>query len=235
MRILVVEDETMVARQLCRLIREVVGNRLQDIHHVHSLTDAREYLTSNSIDVLFLDLNLSGEDGFDLLSDMVAAPFQTIVASANTDQALRSFEYGVIDFVAKPFRKERLANALAKIQGQQDDSDAGRGSARYLGVRYLGDTQLIQTETITHILTTGRYSELFLIDGSSRLHEKKLKELLQILPDEFQQIHKSCLTNLNFVSKIFSHPGSKYELSTTTESLLPVGRKYLASLRKRMG
>jgi two-component system response regulator LytT len=234
MRILVVEDETMVARQLCRLIREVMKNRLQNLHHVYSLADAKDYLDSNSIDVLFLDLNLSGEDGFDLLSDMIAAPFQTIVASANTDQALRSYEYGVIDFVPKPFKKERLENALAKIQDPQDDGDAGRGSAKYVGVRYLGDTQLIQTETITHIQAAGKYSELFLIDGSSRLHEKKLKELLQILPAEFQQIHKSCLTNLNFVSKIFSHPGSRYELSTTNELMLPVGRKYLASLRKRI-
>jgi two-component system response regulator LytT len=234
MRILVVEDETMVARQLCRLIREIVKSRLQSLHHVYSLADAKEYLNSNSIDVLFLDLNLSGEDGFDLLSDMIAAPFQTIIASANIDQALRSYEYGVIDFVPKPFKKERLENALAKIQDPQVNSDAGRGSAKYLGVRYLGNTQLIQTETITHIQAAGKYSELFLIDDSSRLHEKKLKELLQILPPEFQQIHKSCLANLNFVSKIFSHPGSRYELSTTNELMLPVGRKYLASLRKRM-
>ena len=183
MRVLVVEDETMVARQLCRLIREALGNRLRELQHVYSLNEAKTYLGDNAIDVLFLDLNLSGEDGFDLLSDMVAAPFQTIVASANIDQALRSYEYGVIDFVAKPFKIERIKKALDKVDGSSEDTESGAGNTKYLGVRYLGKTQLIQVETITHIQAAGRYSELSLIDGNTRLHERKLKELLLTLPD----------------------------------------------------
>ena len=90
-------------------------------------------------------------------------------------------------------------------------------------------------ETITHIQAAGRCSELTLIDGKTRLHEKKLKELLLILPDQFHQIHKSYLTNLHFAAGISSQPGSKYELHTTNNVVLPIGRKYLASLRQRLG
>ena len=233
MRILVVEDETMVARQLCRLITEVLKNQLESIEHVYSLSEAKTYLDSNVIDVLFLDLNLSGEDGFELLSNMVAAPFQTIIASANIDQALRSYEYGVADFVAKPFKIERIAKALAKITSSSEDTEAGGGNARYLGVRYLGKTHLIQTEIIVHIQAAGRYSELYLEDGKTRLHEKKLKELLLILPLQFHRIHKSYIANLNLANSIASQPGSKYELLTIGEKL-PIGRKYLASLRERL-
>jgi two-component system response regulator LytT len=234
MRILVVEDETMVARQLCRLIREALGNTLTELQHVYSLSEAKTYLDKNAIDLLFLDLNLSGDSGFDLLSEMIAAPFQTIVASANIDQALRAFEYGVIDFVPKPFKIERIRKALERARGHVLATEAGVGSAKYLGVRYLGKTQLIQVDTITHIEAAGRYSELVLKDNRTRLHEKKLKELLRVLPNQFQQIHKSYLANLSFAADISSHPGSKYELRCTTDVVLPIGRKYLASLRQRL-
>ena len=101
MNILVVEDEIMAARHLCRVLREILQEKIQSLHHVDTLDDAQQYLQSHGIDLLFLDLNLSGEDGFELLSDVVSSNFQTIIVSGNIDQALRSYEYGVLDFVPK--------------------------------------------------------------------------------------------------------------------------------------
>ncbi len=233
MRILVVEDETMVARQLCRILGEILKDRLHCIDHCDSLPEAQLYLHKNTIDLLFLDLNLSGEDGFDLLSTMVTAPFQTIVASANVDKALRSYEYGVLDFIPKPFNVERIKKALAKISYHAEDN-IGAGSAKYLSVKYLGAAQLILTDTITHIRADGRYSELNLGDNMTRLHEKKLKELMHILPENFHRIHKSYLVNLDFALNISSHSGSKYELVLVNHEKLPIGRTYLAKLRSRV-
>ncbi len=70
---------------------------------------------STPIDVLFLDLNLNGKDGFDLLKTSVSGAFHVIIISAHTEQALKAFEYGVLDFVGKPFNKERLARALDRV------------------------------------------------------------------------------------------------------------------------
>ena len=79
MHILVVEDETMVARKLCRMIREILQERIQSLHQVDSLEDAESHLENHTIDLLFLDLNLSGEDGFDLLSTFVASNFKRLL------------------------------------------------------------------------------------------------------------------------------------------------------------
>ena len=233
MRILVVEDETMVARQLCRIIGEILIDRPHSINHCFSLSEAQLYLDQNAIDLLFLDLNLSGEDGFELLSTMVTAPFHTIVASANVDKALRSYEYGVLDFVPKPFNVKRIEKALTKICSHSEGNVAA-GSAKYLGVKYLGKTQLIATDTITHIRADGRYSVLNLGDNITRLHEKNLKELMLILPEKFHRIHKSYLVNLDFALNISSQPGSKYELVLANHEELPIGRTYLSKLKARV-
>ena len=234
MHILVVEDETMVARKLCRMIREILQERIQSLHQVDSLEDAESHLENHTIDLLFLDLNLSGEDGFDLLSTFVASNFQTIIVSGNIDQALRSYEYGVIDFVPKPFTAARLSQALNKLWPSEEQTEAGTGKAKFLGVRSLGKTLLVPVADITHIRAAERYSELVLSNGKTHLHEKKLKQLLSILPDNFQRLHKSHMVNLEFAKNIVSYPGSKYELCLHDETYLSIGRKYLPYLRKRL-
>jgi DNA-binding LytR/AlgR family response regulator len=235
MKLLVVEDEVMVARHLCRLIRDILGDQIESLEHLESLEEAECYLSDHSIDVLFLDLNLSGDDGFDLLPDVVSRAFQTIIVSANTDQALRSYEYGVIDFVAKPFNAARLQQALNKLSTKAQDAEAGGGHAKLLGVRYVGKTLLIPVQDISHIKASGRYSEITSADQPVRLHEKKLKELLLILPEPFQRIHKSYIVNLDEAESIVAHPGSKYELCLKGGISVPIGRTYISSLRRRLG
>ena len=109
MRILIVEDEPLLAGRLERLCREILGSRLETVRIATEFDEASARLAESPIDVLLLDLNLGGADGMDLLKASVAGSFHTIIVSANTEQALRAFEFGVIDFVAKPCMKDRLA------------------------------------------------------------------------------------------------------------------------------
>ena len=73
-----------------------------------NLDDAEEHLVENEVDVLLLDLNLQGHDGFELLKNQVAKAFHTVVISAYGEKALEAFDYGVLDFIEKPFEAERL-------------------------------------------------------------------------------------------------------------------------------
>lgn len=234
MRILIVEDETMVARNLSRLIREIGAWPIESLDHAYSLDEAEQHLKTQVVDLLFLDLNLSGEDGFDLLSGLVARPFQTIIVSANIDQALRAFEYGVIDFVAKPFKPTRLAQALNRLNNKGDATEAGKGNAKLLGIKISGKIKLVAVEDITFIRAAGRYSELVLKDGTTSIHEKNLTQLVMILPEQFQRIHKSHIVNLALARNILSNPGSKYELMLDEGTILPVGRVYIGHLKKRL-
>ena len=74
MRVLIVEDEPIIARRIERLTREILGERLTHLKAIRDLHEARAHLFSTPIDVLFLDLNLNGKDGFDLLKTSVPGP-----------------------------------------------------------------------------------------------------------------------------------------------------------------
>ena len=108
MKVLIVEDEPPIAGYIEKITRNILREKLSSIYQVHNRKKATEYMRSNSVDLCLLDLNLNGEDGFDLLQQVMAGSFQTIIISASVNRALEAFEYGVLDYIPKPFTEERL-------------------------------------------------------------------------------------------------------------------------------
>ena len=117
MKLLVVEDEPLVAQRWAGFCREILADGLDKLHVAAIQAEAGAWLAENPVDPALLDLNLEGQDGMELLKRSVASSFHTIIVSANTDRALEAFQYGVLDFVPKPFSRERLARALARSRG----------------------------------------------------------------------------------------------------------------------
>jgi two-component system response regulator LytT len=114
MRVLIVEDEQMVARRLERLLRQVLGAQLSAVRIASDLDSACVALAEDPDALLLLDLNLGGADGFELLRRARAQGHRTIVVSANFERALEAFELGVLDFIPKPFNADRLRLALRR-------------------------------------------------------------------------------------------------------------------------
>ncbi len=227
MRILCVEDERMVARHIASLVEVILVDVEHHIDFAEDISTANEFLQTNNIDLLLLDLNLYGEDGFTLLSKLSAQNFNTVIISANTDKALKAFEYGVIDFVPKPFDQARLEQAFIRVK---DNRTAGLG-ARYLWVKRAGQLQKVVVADIHFIKGAGSYSELYLHDGSILLHDKNLEKLLASLPASFIRIHKSYIVDQTKIAKINSYPGSKYQACLEGNTVLPIGRKIVAKLK----
>jgi len=232
MRVLIVEDEPLVAQRLERFCREILGARLTRVRVAPGFDAGEACLGEHAVDLLLLDLNLDGRDGMTLLQTAVAGSFHTVIVSANIDQALRAFEYGVVDFVPKPFTRERLARALERAVGP----DAGpAGSTRYLAVKKHGRVEAIRLEEVAHIHGAGNYSELVLRDGRRELHDKSLERLAAVLTGEFTRIHKSHLVRFDDVVALHAHEGSHYEAELRDGSRLPVGRSRYKELRARLG
>ena len=235
MRILIVEDEEMTARRLKRLVTEIVDNQTTALECLATLEEAKSYVANHAIDLLFIDLNLNGEDGFELLASLTGGDIPTIIVSANTDQALKSYDYGVLDFVAKPFSKERLEKAIGRFRNRNGlNPQAGRGSNEYIQIRYGTKKRLLQANDIACIEGANKYSEIHLLDGVSYLHENALKHLLLELRSNFQRVHKSYIVNMDVVYQLDAYPGGKYQLTLKNGRKLPVGRTYLPHLQQRL-
>ena len=82
MRILIVEDEPLLAQRLERFCREILGDRLESVRVATMFAEASARLDESPIDLLLLDLNLHGRDGMQLLATSVAGSFHTIIVSA---------------------------------------------------------------------------------------------------------------------------------------------------------
>ena len=211
MRIAIVEDEAIVARRLERMVREIVGSA-ESIEVAPTFNAALDVIR-RPLDLLFLDLNLSGRDGFALLEEAAASSFQTVIVSAHHDQALRAFDYGVTDFVAKPWSAERLRMAIERATTVQ--------KARKLVIRKGRELRTIEVTQLLYVRGADDYSELHLDDGSIHLHEKSLTALEAMLPDGFVRVHRSYIVNLARGRGLRSSA-----LVLEDESVIPVGRVY---------
>jgi two-component system response regulator LytT len=229
--VLIVEDEPAIAERIRRQLGEVLSDKLERVKWLNNIDDAREYIAERSIDLLLLDLNLYGEDGFDLLKELSAASFHTIIISAHADRAITAFDYGVLDFIAKPFTRERLEQGLNRML---DVNLRHAYGTRFLSVRQAGRIQLIEVEKVDYVVANGHYSDL-MIDGKARLHDKSIEKLLALLPPSFERIHRSYLVNMNRVSELIVETGGRYFMRLKKGDLLPVGRSRFVTIKNRLG
>lgn len=232
MKIIIVEDEATVARRVATLTKEVVGNKLTSIAVKQTFYEAKSYIFEHSIDVLLLDLNLNGKDGFELLKLAVSGAFHTIVVSAYQERAIEAFEYGVLDFIGKPFTRKRLQQAFQRVMDAEKSRDY---LTKYLSIRNTGSLKIVAVENIWYIKGAGVYVEIFLKDGTVELHDKTLDRLMDILPNYFVRIHKSYIVNFDCVKMFHAENYNKITCELHQGTQLPVSRTRYKAIKDAYG
>ncbi len=234
--LLIVEDEPMAAQRLERFAREALGPKAGDSGFARSLQEAAKVaprLTEKSI--LFLDLNLFGADGFEILKINAQTPARTIVVSADQSRAIEAFAHGVVDFVAKPFTKERIAQAVGRALAGRDplappvEYIGGAGAKADAGVEFAPLSE------VAALHGADDYTEIELAGGRRLLTRKSLQDLETALGPDFFRIHRSHIVNKAYVGKFLAFSGSRYQLTLTTGENVPVGRSRADDVRKWLG
>lgn len=230
MRILVIEDEASIQDRIIRLSKKVLGPQLKSIASCDSIEEGLSAIRSQVIDLLLLDLNLNGEDGFDVLREIVSQSFHTVVISAYPERAIEAYELGVIDFITKPFDEIRLKKAFDRVMGKTRN---GRDHfAKFLAVRKFGLIELIAIEEISYIQADGGYSQLHLSSNRREMHDKMLKDLCGLLPACFERIHKSFVVNMNQVKGITSKGSHKHYVVLKDDCEIPLSRSKYKELKE---
>ncbi len=229
MKILIVEDERPTAEDIKFIVVKLLGEKNVSVNIQNSLAGAELYLSEKPIDLLLLDLNLHGKNGYDLLKNFAAQSFHTIVVSANTDKAIEAFEYGVLDFIPKPYNEERFRQAFDRFDLK---SSNGGGGLKYLSVKKKGKVDLIPIENVKYFKGANVYVEIHQNDGTIELYNKTLDALCQLLPINFHRIHKSFIVPLTLISSIEIHVGGKYEVVLFNGEKLPLSRNYYKTLKE---
>jgi two-component system response regulator LytT len=229
-QILILEDEPVIARRIERMCQNYFSGRQLSVHHIDELDDALDYLSTHTVDLVLLDLNLNGQNGFSLLEASSAGAHYTIIISAHAERAIRAFEYGVLDFIAKPFNEERLALALARIDNVKWRSER---ALERVAVRGAHGLHLVELADVVYIKAAGHYCELIMKDGQTRLHDKNIDRLTSLMPGNFERIHRSYLLPLQQIDALLSEAGGKYGVRLHSGVELPVGRSRYQALKAR--
>jgi two-component system response regulator LytT len=227
MNVLIAEDEAPAARRLERLVRDRLGDRVTRIAVASTVEAARAARAASRIDLLLLDLNLNGADGFSLL-DTAVRPC-TIVVSANSSRAIDAFDHAVIDFVAKPVSAERLGLAIDRALDRTTARAPGQAS---LAVRSAGRIDLAPFAEIVALSGADDYVEVVLADGRRFLHDTRLNDLERRLPPGFVRVHRSHIANTAHLRAIRTLANRRRMLELAGGAQIPVSRRRLARIEQ---
>jgi len=228
MRILIVEDEPLIAEYIEELSQSILGDKIRSIKAIHSIEMAFYYLAEHSIDLCLLDLNLNGKNGYDILKKAVSGAFHTIIISAYTNQAVYAFEYGVLDFIPKPFDEERLEQAF---QIYFDRGKRNQLPTKCIAVKEGPKVKIIKVNQVQYFKAIDNYVEVVLKQGKKELLDKPLYRLLQILPSNFIQIHRSYIIDINQIASFGHSGGGLYQVKLQNSATLPLSREKYKELK----
>lgn len=209
MKALIIDDEPPARAVLRTLLAAHPG--VEIVGDAGTLGAARELLTRQAYDLVFLDIQLRGGTGFDLVPH-VRAGAAIVFVTAHDEHALRAFEVNALDYLLKPIKPERLADSLARVAhagGGAADAPAHPVPAKRLRI---DDTFYVRTDdgarflpltAIAAILSCENYSEIHLVAGDKLLVRQTLKSWEDTLPaPPFVRAHRQAIVNLNALTRI---------------------------------
>ncbi len=236
LRALVVDDELPALEELAWLLRQ--DDRIGSIRMASSGADALRALEGEAVDVVFCDINMPGLDGMDLAR--VIARFarrpQVVFVTAHDEHAVDAFSLDATDYVMKPVRPDRLAEAVRRVvagaSGDSDGPNAAEPEDETIPVELGGVTRFVSRSQIRYAQAQGDYARLHTETGSHlvRIPLSTLEERWG--PAGFVRIHRSTLVSMAHVKEVRMDRGRCTVVLGDTE--LQVSRRHTRQLRDRL-
>lgn len=236
---LIVDDERLARKELRSLL--AAHPEVSVVGEADSVAAALAVLEGERPDLVFLDIQLAGETGFDLLERAGAADFRTVFVTAFDAYAIRAFEVHALDYLLKPVNPARLKGAIDKLLS--GEPAPAPPSPRPLAIDdrvYLelgARSVFLKIDRVTHIVAAGDYTEVFTADGQKYLVEKPLREWEARLPEKFfARVHRNCIVNLEYVERVESWFNRSQQLFLRGRAEpLTVSRRHAARLKEKFG
>lgn len=233
---LVIDDEPLARMELRRLLQ--AHPQLEIVGEADTLNSARERLSQPDFDLIFLDIQLRGGTGFDLL-EYVPPGVQIIFVTAYDRYAVRAFEVNALDYLLKPVTAERLDETLSRLDTEPNRRTEPPPQELSMEDRVFVKsgtaTRFVRLTQIVAITSCENYTELQLADGQTLLALRTLKSWEEALPaNVFLRIHRQTIINLQHVTTIVRGDGDAVQFQFGPDlPELPASRRRLTELRQR--
>lgn len=225
MRALLVDDERLARRELRALL---AAHPIEVVGEADAVAPALAALAALAPDVMFLDIQLRGETGFDLLA-RAHRPCRVIFVTAHDQHALRAFDVNALDYLVKPVHPARLALALARLAAPSPVATTRLAPDDQVFIEERGRGQFIAVAAIRAIRAAGDYSEL-VGDGVALLSPRPLRDWEARLPErQFARVHRQAIVNLAHVDRVAAGAIWLHGLAEP----IPLSRRHAARVKAR--
>ena len=207
MKTVIIDDSRLARNELKRLLKEF--DNVQVIGEAASVDEAKEKLNELKPDLIFLDIQMPGKTGFDLLEELESVP-EVIFSTAYDKHALKAFEYNALDYLVKPVQKQRLAGAVSKVFDKVKKKEAleksgGEDTLTITDQVFVKDGErcwFVQLSDVRLFEVSGNYTTVY-FDNSKPMITRTLNYLESRLDDKtFFRANRQQIINLKWIERI---------------------------------
>jgi two-component system LytT family response regulator len=243
--VFIIDDEPPARAKLARFIAELEDFRV--VGEAATVEEGIAGVTSAVPDVVLLDIQLGTRSGFDVIDGLrsVVAPL-IVFTTAYSEYAVRAFEVQAVDYLLKPFDRDRFMRSVERVRGalaEPDHSDLeervrrllagipGRPTAsRQILVRESERAFFLAVDDIQRISAAGNYVEVHAAGKVHLVRESLTSFIAQLDPEEFIRVHRSHVVRLSFIAELRPMFHGDYELVLRDGQILALSRRYKALL-----
>lgn len=235
MKVILVDDEVVANEALTLIIKDFLPD-VEIVGVARSAFEARELIALHKPDLIFLDIEMPGEDGFDLLRSLTKIEFQIIFVTAYNQYAIQAFKFSAIDYLVKPVKIAELLDSVKRARALTERSEISdyrmlleniqSRKPSKIALNTSDGREYINVDDIIQIEGDVNYSRLMLTDKRVILASKTLKIFEEMLTGHgFFRTHKSSLVNLKYVKRILSRDGLTVEMADGSQAMLSLASK----------
>jgi DNA-binding LytR/AlgR family response regulator len=221
----IVEDLQVAADYLARCCEK--SGQIDVQAHFPNVPEALLYLNANSVDLLFLDVEMPGATGFDLLDQLAYFP-KVILTTSKSEYAYNAFEYNVTDFLKKPFTYQRFLESLQKLTSATTENNITSTATDHIFIKSDGKLVRLNNDDILYIESMGDYVKFVTADKKYVTHNtiKNLEE--KVNRGTFIKVHRSYIINITKIDDIREN-----DLFIKGNEI-PISKSHRADIMKRL-
>ncbi len=236
LRVVIADDEPLARLRLRRLLGTIPG--LEVVAECASGIEVMQLLPDCPCDLLFLDIQMPGADGFQALEHVVARPRAVVFVTAHAEHAVRAFDVQAVDYLLKPISADRLLQALERVQralASEAAIIATPAIPRRLALPIGRRMQMVELDELDCALAQANYVELKVGARSFVLRDTISGFHARLDPQRFLRIHRSAIVRIDAIREIEPLASGRYRVNLHGGRRLVSGRSYRDALRAALG
>ncbi len=238
LRVLIVDDEATARKRMHRLLSGIEG--VEIVGERESAEQMLATLEDDEVDVLMLDIQMSGMTGLDAYGLLPEDAPYVIFATAHPEHAVKAFEVGAVDYILKPVDEARLKTAIDRAKKHYAAAPSAGELPRLaqLAIETTKGLVLLAPDDVSHAVLEGALVTVHAREGAATrtfMTDMQLVDIEKRLGALVERVHRKALINFAFVARLEPQPTGGYLAHMKSGDRVEISRQSARRIRRRLG